>query len=393
MQSLWNDEEAANFKGELGLRVYASRLLGREDSLVLYGGGNTSVKIEDTLYVKGSGIDLAAVDEGAFTPLKLACVRELLERGRLDNAEMMRLLERCLAHRPAPKPSIETLLHAGFPYRHVEHTHADSVLAVVNTENGVRIAAEVFGDLAPLVPYRHSGFELARACRQVLRDSGTRRTIGLILHFHGVVAFGDSARESYKNMIRLVTLAEDYLKSKRAWDIAVEASAIGRADPAALEALRAAASRAAGFPLVMVTVQTPLCTTFARRPDVHIISQQGPATPQHAVYTKRIPLLGGDVEAFAAGYRAYLQRTLGEEAGKRIDPAPRIVLDAGFGMCALGIDARHAQIAADFYCHDIAIMMRAGAHDAYRSAPERAIAAAELEYGGFEAGLHARVRS
>jgi len=67
MKSLWSDREAAEYKTDLGLRVYTSRLLGRDPSLVLHGGGNTSVKIceqnivgdeEEILYVKGSGWDL-----------------------------------------------------------------------------------------------------------------------------------------------------------------------------------------------------------------------------------------------------------------------------------------------------------------------------------------------
>jgi len=41
MRSAWRDEEAKQFKGDLGLRVYTSRLLGRDKSLVLHGGGNT----------------------------------------------------------------------------------------------------------------------------------------------------------------------------------------------------------------------------------------------------------------------------------------------------------------------------------------------------------------
>ena len=47
MNNLWNNAEAAAFKGDLGLRVYTSRLLGRDKSLVLHGGGNTSVMIRE----------------------------------------------------------------------------------------------------------------------------------------------------------------------------------------------------------------------------------------------------------------------------------------------------------------------------------------------------------
>jgi ribulose-5-phosphate 4-epimerase/fuculose-1-phosphate aldolase len=279
VNSLWNDLEAARFRGELGARVYASRLLGQDKSLVLHGGGNTSIKIGDILYVKGSGSDLAAVDESAFTPLRLECAQQVFAQEPRDNAEMMRLLDACLARRPAPVPSIETLLHTALPFRCVDHTHADTVLAVVNTENGERIAAEVYGELAPLVPYHHSGVELARACRALLSRHGTPRTIGLALQFHGIVAFGDSAQASYENMIRLVAIAETYLKSKRAWDVNLAAPRPAPIDRMALVALRAAVSRTAGFPLVMHTARDSLSFDFSQQPRCRPCHSKGRRRP------------------------------------------------------------------------------------------------------------------
>ena len=80
MQSLWDDAEAATFEGDLGQRIYTSRLLGRDKSLVLHGGGNTSVKVAerdilgrplDVLYVKGSGWDLEFIEAAGFSPVRL----------------------------------------------------------------------------------------------------------------------------------------------------------------------------------------------------------------------------------------------------------------------------------------------------------------------------------
>src|ERR1043165_8468780 len=90
MQSRWNDQEAAAFNGDLAQRVYTSRLLGRDKSLVLHGGGNTSVKLrernllgdeEDILYVKGSGWDLEFIEAAGFSPVRLA---HLLKLARLQ---------------------------------------------------------------------------------------------------------------------------------------------------------------------------------------------------------------------------------------------------------------------------------------------------------------------
>lgn len=393
MQSLWNEADAACCEGELALRAYSSRLLGGDDTLVLHGGGNTSVKLDEggarVLYVKGTGSDLARVDEGAFTPLRLDRVLHLLQRDTLSNAEMMRALDACLVRRPAPRPSIETLLHAGLPFRFVEHTHADSVLAAMNVENIEALHAAVYGDSAPLVPYHHSGHALARACMAVFDARRAPNTIGLVLAFHGIVAFGDTVRESYAHMIELVTRAENYLRARNAWDIMPGAVAAATSDATALDKLHREINAVAGAPLMMHVVNDAPCMAFARRADLAEISQQGPATPQHAVYTKRVPLLGRDVRAYATHYRAYLDQHLGAAASALIDAAPRVVLDAQFGLCAFGTSARNAQIAAEMYQHDIAVITRASAHSCYRSAPLAASAQAEFEYGGYAARLPA----
>jgi rhamnose utilization protein RhaD (predicted bifunctional aldolase and dehydrogenase) len=391
MKSLWNDAQAARYPGEPGQRAYTSRLLGSVPELVLHGGGNTSVKLPGpggtVLYVKGSGADLARVTEADFAPVDLAAARALLEEPELDNAAMERRLRDCLLRADAPKPSIETLLHAALPHRYVEHTHADAVLAVANTERGPEIVSQVFGELAPLVPYRPSGVALARACAATYRSRGTAATMGLVLQFHGAVAFGSSARESYENMLRLATLAEDYLASRGAWELPRAAVPAEAPDPGAVAALRRDVSRAAGFPLIARVERDPVTLAFAARRDLAEISQVGPATPQHAVFARRVPMLGRDAAGFALAYRAYLDRHLGEAWREALDPSPRIALDPGLGLVAFGADARHAAIAAEIYRHDIAIISRASGHDRYASAPEAAIARAELEYGGFERRL------
>jgi rhamnose utilization protein RhaD (predicted bifunctional aldolase and dehydrogenase) len=296
-----------------------------------------------------------------------------------------------MAERPAARPSIETLLHAALPFRYVEHTHAYGLLAAVNVAHGAKIAGGIFGELAPLVPYRHSGSALARACRDIFLERGSTRTIGLILAFHGVVAFGDSARASYENMIRLVTLAEYYLKIHIAWTSPLALATSAPPARAALAALRQHISRIAGFPLIMRTERDPLCMAFAGREDLEWVSQQGPSTPQHAIFTKRVPMLGRDADSFARNYRSYLERNLGTSAAGRIDAAPRIVVDVEIGMCALGVNADCAARAAAVYRRDMEVVWRASAHDAYRCAPEQDIARAELEYGGFESALRDRV--
>jgi rhamnose utilization protein RhaD (predicted bifunctional aldolase and dehydrogenase) len=389
MKSLWDETAAQRHATPLALRAYTSRLIGGNPDLVLHGGGNTSLKTPDTLHVKGTGADLASVTEEHFTALDLDRLRRLINHPQLSDAERMRGVETCKKTARSAKPSIETLMHAVLPHAHVEHAHADAVLAVANVEACGATCAEVFGELAPVVPYRHSGAGLALACQQVFETRATSRTIGLVLAFHGVVAFGNSAKESYDNLLRLVTLAEDWLRSRNAWDLPVSAVAGSSTSAALAGEMRSQASTLAGFPLSMHLVSTPETLAFARRTDLGDVALQGPPTPQHAIYTKRLPLIDGDMQSYAARYQMYLQQTLGD-AAHGLDMAPRIVLDPAFGLCAFGVNDHYAAIAAEIYLHDIAIISRASAHGRYRSASAEDIARAELEYGGFEQRVRER---
>ncbi|HTE13735.1 MAG TPA: hypothetical protein VK642_01530, partial [Burkholderiales bacterium] len=172
------------------------------------------------------------------------------------------------------------------------------------------------------------------------------------------------------------------------WDITPATPASATPDSNALEKMHTEINAVAGVPLLMHIASDAQCLAFAQRADLAEISQQGPATPQHAVYTKRVPMTGRDIETYAARYRDYLDTHLGEKASALIDAAPRIVLDPQLGLCAFGKTAREACIAAEMYRHDIAIISRASAHGRYRSAPPAAIAQAEFEYGGYAAHLH-----
>src|SRR3981189_2486700 len=175
--SQWDDREAGAFEGALAQRIYTSRLLGRDHSLVLHGGGNTSVKIrertifgdeEDILYVKGSGWDLETIEAPGFAPVRLGRVLRLATLLQLSAPKMVQQLRAAMTDPAAPTPSVETILHAILPYRFVDHTHADALLAITNTGDGARRIADIYGDDVLIVPYVMPGFDLARAVAQRL---------------------------------------------------------------------------------------------------------------------------------------------------------------------------------------------------------------------------------
>ena len=364
--------------------IHVARLIGAEPELVLHGGGNTSFKEtrgrRRVLHVKGSGANLADVTERDYVAIDLDPLLPLLQGLDLDNQAMHAALARHVLAPAEARPSIETLMHAGLPYPHVLHTHAAAVLAMSNTVGADRHLAAAFGERAPVVPYRHSGAALARAC-VAAHAGGTVSARGLVLAHHGLVAWGDSAQAAYEATLELCERANRYLDARGAARPGQEAMAASPLSPKAMVAIaeiRAAACRIAGRKLVATVRNGAAISAFARRHDVAALTAHGPSTPGHAIHTKRVPLIGADVAAFASCYRAYLGGAV------TIDCAPRIVLDPGFGMLALGVTKQYADIAADIFIHDAAIMARVAAYDSYTTISAKDMRAAELEYAGHE---------
>ncbi len=231
MESLWDDTAAASFDGDLGKRVYTSRLLGSDPSLVLHGGGNTSVKLTDRdlhgqdrelLYIKGSGSDLATITERGFAPVRLDDLLALSRLDELSDTEMARQMRVATIDPQAPAPSVEAILHAILPFRFVDHTHPDALISVMNTPGGRERVDELYGGSVVVVEYVMPGFALAKRCVEAWASADGRSVTGLVLMGHGLVTFAEDARTSYERTIELVGLAEDYLDARGAWNVAPE---------------------------------------------------------------------------------------------------------------------------------------------------------------------------
>ncbi len=394
MKNLWDDREASRYEGELGLRVYTSRLLGRDKSLVLHGGGNTSVKIrernlfgeeETLLYVKGSGWDLETIEPAGFSPVRLDHLIRLAGLPELDDIGMVNELRTHMTDAGAPTPSVEAILHAIIPHCYVDHTHADAIVTITNTDEGLERISTIYGDEVIVVPYVMPGFDLARECARRFQSEAGPRTIGMVLLNHGIFSFGETARESYERMIALVQRAEDYLSEHDAWHLDFTPSA-AVAGPLRLERaeLRCTASRIAGAPMIMGSHEDDRCRHFLTHPRLETISQQGPATPDHVIRTKPLPLLGRDVDRYADDYRRYFATHAPRSRVERtmLDPAPRVILDERLGLCTLGRTAKDSAIVADIYEHTIDVILRAEALGGYRALPMSDLF--EMEYWDLE---------
>lgn len=393
MRDRWSDDDASEAVARWGprwgeavaLRTYTSRLIGAEPSLVLHGGGNTSVKDtavdvlgerREALYVKGSGWDLAHLEPQGLPAVDLDWLRRLRALGSLTDEDMVNAIRTHQFDATAPMPSIETLLHAFLPQRFVDHSHADAILALTNTTGGARTVRAALGDDVAVVPYVKAGFDLARLAADV--HDANPGCVGLVLMQHGLFTFGDTARESYQRHLDLVARARKFLGKAAASQtlrppsrVDTEAAARSRAVRLA-PLLRGALAETSGRGWRRVVLDwrgTDDTLAAVNEFAAHDVTA-GPLTPDHVIRTKPWPLLlalGDDdvsgwrevveegVRGFRTAYEAYFEACAGRAGGAarytRLDSAPRVVLVPGVGLFGVGATPKEAAVAADIAEH------------------------------------------
>ncbi|MCW9030536.1 MAG: bifunctional aldolase/short-chain dehydrogenase [Gammaproteobacteria bacterium] len=393
MKNTWNEEVFKNIKNDVDARVYSSRLLGKDKSLVLHGGGNTSVKAieknlfgedEEILYVKGSGWDLETIEVEGYAPVKLEHLKRLVELPSLPDPEMVNELVTHMKRASAPTPSVEAILHAIIPYKYVDHTHADAVVTITNTPNGEEKIHQLYGEQVIVVPYVMPGFDLARVCAEQLRDNLTENTTGMVLLNHGIFSFGNSAKQSYDRMIELVQKAEDYLQQQSAWELEVNSAPVSNNLGMEIANLRKQLSEIADHPMVVSRFADSETMSFVSRADLGVIAKQGPATPDHVIRTKRLPMVGRDLDSYVSEYQNYFTENepLAKERKTILDSAPRVILDPELGMCTVGRSIKDANIVADIYKHTMRTIQRAELLGGYRALPAKDIF--DVEYWDLE---------
>ena len=369
MKNLWDPEAVAQFEeNTLQLRVYTSRLLGQNSDLVLHGGGNTSVKIqqtnlfgeaEDILYVKGSGCDLATIDEDGFTPLLLKTLRKLAALENISDVEMIRQQQMAKSNPDAPNPSVEALLHAIIPFDWIDHTHADAVVTLTNTPEGNELIRKIYGERLLLIPYVMPGFKLSRKVFEMTKKIDWTQFEGMILLNHGIFSFGDTALESYTRMIDLVSLAEDFLaKNSTLANTAATESVPGKAELLKLACIRRKVSAIRGTASLAQLNFSTEARTFAKLTNVKEIATRGPITSDHLIRTKSVPAIidpenpQRSLDEFSSAYKAYFERhTNGEQ--KCLDSAPRWAVWPGHGTISFGANLTESGIVSDIAEHTV----------------------------------------
>ena len=384
VKNLWNQEKATQAKG-LEELVYRSNLIGTDRAVCNWGGGNTSMKTVardfrgqeiEVMWVKGSGSDLATMKERNFTGLNLEDIHPLFERVEMSDEEMVAYLSHCMINISHPRASIETLLHAFLPFKHVDHTHPDAIISICCTDNGREIAEEIFGQRFVWVPYLRPGFALSKLIAEGVKNNPRAELV--LMEKHGLVTWGESSEECYNKTITIINEAEEFIKERINPD-----TVFGGQKYESLNEEAAKGILAKVLPIIRgaVSEEKKMILTYDRGEDVleyvnshdaPELSQIGAACPDHLVHTKRKPLFINwnpqlmDIDGLIAGikegiasfkeqYQEYFEKN-SNEGDKIFEPAPRVILIPGIGMVNTGKEADNSRVSGALYHRAIAVM-------------------------------------
>ena len=416
----WDESLAAGLS-EPELLRYRSNLLGADLRITNFGGGNTSAKLSaldplsgeavDVLWVKGSGGDLGSARLDGFASLYLDRLRALrnLYRGRSHEDEMPAYYGHCTFNLNPRATSIDTPLHAFIPHRHVDHVHADAIIALAASRNGERLTRTVFGGTVAWVPWQRPGFDLGLTVGRMAESDPSLQ--GLILGGHGLLTWGPTSRACYATTLDVIQRAADWLDEHGRSDpfgseIVAPLGAAERRDlvAAVAPALRAFLSERSSK--VMHYADSPVILEFVGSRRCEVLAQLGTTCPDHFLRTRVRPLvvpfapgredvadlirrLPEAIDRYRQEYQAYYTRCRRSDSPAMRDPSPVIVLIPGVGLLSFHTDKQTARVAADFYESTIRIVRWAESVDEYTPIPEQE--AFDVEYWSLEEAKLARM--
>jgi rhamnose utilization protein RhaD (predicted bifunctional aldolase and dehydrogenase)/NAD(P)-dependent dehydrogenase (short-subunit alcohol dehydrogenase family) len=423
MQNRWSDAQAQaciekygkKYGADHALRVYLSTLIGTDDKLVLHGGGNSSVKTTylnifgekvESILVKASGQNMASMGPEGFTRLDLEYLKRLRNLSDLPDELMLNEFGCHLFDARAAAPSIETLVHAFIPAKFIDHSHADAILTLTNQVEGRKWLRHALGEDVYILDYVEPGFRLAQAAAAAYESNPGCRAMVWIRH--GLLTWGETARESYDRMIEVVTRAEELIARKTTKPCSLPCKTslecarerLTRLAPI-MRGLLAQPSADHDNPFKRVILQ-PLVNReildFVDAEGAKALALTGPLTSDHLIRTKALPLwlddpeyddperfreqLAGAIRAYAAAYENYLERHRSSmPAGvQRFDSLPRVLLLPGMGAVGCGRNVQEAGIVRDIAAHTLAVKAAASAMGTYVGLNEDQLF--EMEYRG-----------
>lgn len=383
LSDLWDDSLAATLD-EPELLRYRSNLLGSDPRLTNFGGGNTSAKIPlpdpvtgeaaTVLWVKGSGGDLGTIKREGFATLYQDKLEALKKRYRGDafEDEMVDLYPLCVFGTNPRAASIDTPLHAFLPFRHVDHLHPDWAIALAASANGPELLEKLRAETGlhlVWLPWKRPGFELGLWLEKAVAENPS--CDGIILGSHGIFTWGDDAKGSYLNTLRVLDLIGQFVLKH-----IDHATLFGgqitepRSDRQALARVVLPALR--GRNLAHFS-DSEAVLRFVNSADAAALAEKGTSCPDHFVRTKVKPLFvqwdakngtASDLLAtirlalpdYRADYAAYYEQNKEPDSPAIRSSDPSVVLIPGVGMLSFGKNKQEARITGEFYTNAIHVM-------------------------------------
>ena len=413
MKNKWNSIEEKKYikkyknnhiSKDLALRIYTTHLLGREKTLVLHGGGNTSLKTTsknifnkkiDIMHIKGSGWDMGSIEYPGLPAVELNPLKATLNLKKLNDFDMVNLQRKCLLNSSSPNPSVETLLHAFLPHTYVDHTHASAILSLIDQPNNIKICQDAFGDNVGIVPYVIPGFELAKIANKVYTQNP--KVIGLILLKHGIFTFGNSAKESYDRMIKLVSIAEKKLQkipnkiiTRRALKKNLTIEKKSNLFLPLIRKYLFHKEEDGSYTKWILNIRTNKnIIKYLNHPKLEKFTQRGPITPDHVIRIKPKPLIidlrkktgkqieitiKNNIQKFKSEYKKYFLRNKKYlPNSKESDPNPRLVFIPGFAIIGIGRTLKEASIASDLAECTVDVISKAESFGKFQSINEKEV--------------------
>ena len=417
MKNNWSNSEAKKYikkyknlgySKDMALRVYTTRLLGRNSELVLHGGGNTSVKTSiididnknhEVLCVKGSGWDMAEIEPAGLPAVKLNPLLALKNKKNLSDDDMVAYQKRNLIDIKSPNPSVETFLHAFLPYKFVDHTHSDAIVNITNRSNGSNLCKKIFGSKVSIVPYVMPGFALAQKVNEIYKKNPNINC--LILLNHGIFTFDNDAKKSYDLMIKYVSIAEKTvrkLKRKKIKQIKKYNTKFKPYEIAPI--LRGLLSENKDQKFILNYRINKTLEYFINGKDVKRYSCIGTATPDHVIRVKPFPLVitpkkNSSIEDFKKlaeknfkdyrkKYVKYFNINKRKVRGKKtmLDTSPRVILVQNVGLFSVGDSLSASKIAGDLTETNARVISSVEETTKYKFIPEKDLF--DVEYWSLE---------
>lgn len=421
VKHLWQDEVAGQLDGVDRL-VYRSNKLGEDLTLTNTGGGNTSSKLRETdpltnesvevLWLKGSGGDLRTAKRDGFASLYLDKVRAMKtqylsspERGPKTPIEdvMYPMYSHCVFNLNPRACSIDTPLHTFVPYKHVDHLHPNSVIAIAASVNQETLTKEIYGDEVIYIPWQRPGFDIGLRIEQAIKDNPQAR--GILLGHHGMSSWNDDDKTCYETALEIIDRAARYIETHdkgegtfggQKYQLLPEGER-RRMQTQIIPFLRGQVS---AFKRFVGTVQDDAgMLRFVNSNDGPRLAELGTSCPDHFLRTKIKPLFvdwnpeTGDLDQLKASiekglieyrkdYEAYYQKCRRPDSPAMRDPNPTVVLVPGLGMFAWGKNKSESRVTAEFYNCAIEVMRGAEAIDRYEAMDQQE--AFDIEYWSLE---------